>query len=632
MPKLSFAKSSGLRLDLSAQQKKQIRLMYERVKSDVSSKIQALSALSNQTSTQSLQLLRLKQLKRAIDAEMVNVSRKFSTLVKENMQSVANQSFLEAGNFAKAYKLPFNERYAAIAGSAVERVLTGQVYDGSWTFSKAVWGMNNASNEDVAQIIAMGMAANKSAFDIAKDLEQYVDPSAAKPWDWSKVYPGVSKKVDYNAQRLARTLVTHAYQQATVQAALANPFVEGFEWRSAGTERTCDICNQLDGQIFKKDEVPMDHPMGMCTIIQIIPEYKDISDRLADWVNGKEDFELDAYSITLITGKYASVAPNPNADPNDPTIPTKIVSWLELKTNAGSVLDFKQGVTSQLVGSNNPATPTPKSVSVEISSKTVTVPEGYALRPDGTLFEKPKSPFEARKYSAGEKDKAYWFKNERKADKALRSQTGEIWVNAKREERQAAFEYTNGSGKFNRPLRGFDKGWGKHDFKGIGNVPLNNEGGEAYINGLTSLIERSTIDNNIWLTRGLNTDGAAGFFGIDPMDLRSDSQNKLKLSLLGRVYKDEAFTSTGTAKGTGFQSDVILNIYAPQGTKLIYAEPFSAYSKGPKQNWDGKTSAPDLGSELETIIQRGTSYRVIKVEKTDYKTYIDVEVVAQDKF
>ena len=49
--------------------------------------------------------------------------------------------------------------------------------------------------------------------------------------------------------------------------------------------------------------------MGMCTIIQLMPSNMDISNRLADWVNGKEDVELDAYSVTLITGKYAEVVP-----------------------------------------------------------------------------------------------------------------------------------------------------------------------------------------------------------------------------------------------------------------------------------------------------------------------------------
>ena len=64
---------------------------------------------------------------------------------------------------------------------------------------------------DIQYIVAQGIASQKSAFDIAKDLEKYVDPSAKKDWAWSKVYPGTKKVVDYNAQRLARTMVSHAY-------------------------------------------------------------------------------------------------------------------------------------------------------------------------------------------------------------------------------------------------------------------------------------------------------------------------------------------------------------------------------------------------------------------------------------
>ncbi|MBR1769669.1 MAG: hypothetical protein IJ748_04345 [Bacteroidales bacterium] len=44
--------------------------------------------------------------------------------------------------------------------------------------------------------------------------------------------------------------------------------------------------------------------------------------------------------------------------------------------------------------------------------------------------------------------------------------------------------------------------------------------------------------------------------------------------------------------------------------------------------WDG-VSKYKLRDEFETILQRGTSFRITKIEKVNNYLYIDVEVVAQ---
>jgi hypothetical protein len=57
---------------------------------------------------------------------------------------------------------------------------------------------------------------------------------------------------------------------------------------------------------------------------------------------------------------------------------------------------------------------------------------------------------------------------------------------------------------------------------------------------------------------------------------------------------------------------------------MIYAEPFSLYGDGDKLHWnwdsiskhlDGISKQSGFGYEDETIIQRGTTFRVIKAEK-----------------
>lgn len=87
-----------------------------------------------------------------------------------------------------------------------------------------------------------------------------------------------------------------------------------------------------------------------------------------------------------------------------------------------------------------------------------------------------------------------------------------------------------------------------------------------------------------------------------------------------------SFTSTGVAKGTGLNGDVIMNIYAPQGTKMMYAEPFSASGNGDGKSWNGISQQSTFDQESEMIIQRGASYKITKIEKTSSKIFIDVEV------
>ena len=67
---------------------------------------------------------------------------------------------------------------------------------------------------------------------------------------------------------------------------------------------------------------------------------------------------------------------------------------------------------------------------------------------------------------------------------------------------------------------------------------------------------------------------------------------------------------------------------------MLYCEPFSAYgggNAGSKNglNWDGKAKAKNFGYEAELLLQRGTKFRVIKVEYSHHKWYIDLEIIGQ---
>lgn len=240
-------------------------------------------------------------------------------------------------------------------------------------------------------------------------------------------------------------------------------------------------------------------------------------------------------------------------------------------------------------------------------------------------------------YSQARKDAAMWAKSTKEADALLRDRCGEVWRSSPPIQKNAIYDYTQSYHKFNEPLRGIE--YGSEKFLGVGNVDLD-QIGVSYsgwkpgamrkeINAMTDIIEKSVYQEDFWLQRGCRFKGMDKFFNV-PMDkLQHASQAELEALLLGTTPTEYGFCSCGVAKGKGFSGDIILNIYAPSGTQMMYVEPFSAFGNGSGKSWDGLKPQSLFGQESEIILQQGTTFRVTKVEKTPGTIYIDLEVIGQ---
>ena len=228
------------------------------------------------------------------------VSNEIYKKIKSNIYTVAdavvsdNVKWLESFGFSSA---GLNAAFSYVPHEIVQNLVTGQIYDSGWSLSSRIWGDNEQTLKDIYQVMARGLAENKPIYEIAKDLESYVRPSARLPWnlrmaDGKKIY---KKQIDYNAQRLARTLVQHGYQQSFIATTQKNPFITEYIWRSNGS-RVCELCKARDGVHYKKTELPMDHPNGMCTMEPVVVE--DMIDQLADWFNSPDGTypEIDAFA------------------------------------------------------------------------------------------------------------------------------------------------------------------------------------------------------------------------------------------------------------------------------------------------------------------------------------------------
>lgn len=252
---------------------------------------------------------------------------------------------------------------------------------------------------------------------------------------------------------------------------------------------------------------------------------------------------------------------------------------------------------------------------------------------------------EEEKFSQERKDKAYWFTQQnggtRGADGVLRPVVSEVWKNAPRAERKAIYDYTNSFSCINEPLRGIE--YGTSVFKGIGNINFDTIGvsysgykkGEVRekIRNMTSIIEKCENPHDMWFTRGCRWGGMDKFFNADIDLLQYGSDSELQSALIGTTVTEYGFMSAGASKGKGFSDmPVCINIYAPKGSKYIWAEPFSAYGQGAQSpNWDGFEKQSSYGQEAEVVFQRGTQFKIAKIYRERDKLYVDLDLIAQEK-
>lgn len=225
--------------------------------------------------------------------------------------------------------------------------------------------------------------------------------------------------------------------------------------------------------------------------------------------------------------------------------------------------------------------------------------------------------FDTNAFSPARKDAAVWDTGMGEvADKALVDTAGRQWIAATETEKDYVYEYTSHYRDVNEPLQG--------------RTYYNQQSKARFIdkvNNITSYIEKNELPTDMWFTRGDD--------GLSVIESRikfagGSMPNNLQ-DLVGMEMQEGGFMSTASRKGEGFSSkDVILNIYAPKGTKAAYIEPISAFGCGAERNWDGIERFTSYSSEQEALFQRGTRMRITKVYQEGSKTYIDCEVIGQE--
>lgn len=368
---------------------------------------------------------------------------------------------------------------------------------------------------------------------------------------------------NYAARRLARTEMTRAFGQATLQAAELNPMVEGIKWSLSGSHTESDVCNDnagrssrgMDRGEYRLSEVPRypGHPNCRCVLSPVA--VKDVDAVVA---------QLKAEAEALPEEQVASVSTTP-------------ASMLEqraaeaLRQNLIRAEDHEQLIAALRAGELSPS---------DIADFT---------RETDALLEIA----EKRQDIGGAIDIANYATSRDELLSTVSDATQQWRVVMTDAERDAMNAYKmQQSGNINRYLRRGET------------VNMSPEGAQRLISGMDDAFAKAgEFDRDVKLFRGVSfNDNFAN--QVAPDEWRNLTP--------GQTITDKGFVSTTHKEGgVGFGSSVgraqsgvrqyQLQIYAPKGTKGIAT--------------DWLTEDKIAGKEGEVLLNRGTSFLVRSVDE-----------------
>lgn len=585
MTSINLQDGEQARLTITKEQEVGISKLYHKVYLNLKKQMDALPLQGKGTISQSLKKTYLNKLIKQLKAEYKSMGEGLEKQIKKGMKDTSSSVVQANNDWLQKVGIKIEGAYSFVPSDIVALVSTGKLYGGGWTLSKAIWGESQKHAHDIDTIVASGIAANKSAYDIAKDLEKYVNPSARKEWDWSKVYPGTSKKIDYNAQRLARTMVSHAYQQSLLASTKHNPFVNGYRWRSAHSNRTCELCNDRDGQLYSANDLPLDHPNGMCTFIaELTEDLESIADRLGDWANGADDPALDEwaksmyppkkeYQFTKLQQEWLGAAGfSPTNMPQN------------FKAFANELTFDKQTELLKLAGTDwNNLHPYQAMEKWYKSNLLGPYTQGGAYSPAKAVKQTMQA--QAQKLSGGITPSQIQDMLRQNDLRALEQEAEVWWDSLSRSEKEAIRYYTGSAYReMNRALR---------------RNSVSGSGYEDKIRAAASGLRKYTSTSDVVVRRGSSFGSLESMLGAESGHSASWWISH-KDQFINSMASDRGFLSTSPAPSGGFDDIIEYRILVPKGSPAPYIANYSKFSR-----------------EQETLLPPGSQHRVIDIVEKD---------------
>lgn len=307
-------KARRKQFELSLEQEYEIIKIYEEAADNISNRIK--------TTNNRLNKYILKGIRKEIDEELRYLRNRLYKNIKSGMNKTAALPIEAQFKWLESVitdididlDMRFHKSFSIISNNVVQLLTSNEYYSDRLTLDDRLWNLISKNSSDIDKLYKQSIAEQLSVRELSERLEQYVNPR--KILKTKTKIKGLNNKVAYQAIRLARTSGAHAFNEATIQSAnYMDPFIKGVKWNLSKnhyermrrfSKAGSDICDKeyashdegIGKGVYsteKPENIPVDHPNGLCYLTTVVVSVKETGERLKSWRNGSPDYKMDLW-------------------------------------------------------------------------------------------------------------------------------------------------------------------------------------------------------------------------------------------------------------------------------------------------------------------------------------------------
>lgn len=282
-----------------------------RIYTEASKQVSYKLSKANAGSLTARYLSELDKSLRQYEAELTfNLSKSTKQGIEAASQiaSAVQLSYFDMIDPRQDIKSTFIKMFTQLPTDITKQLISGNYYSDGKTLDQRLWNIANKNAADIDTLIKVNVASGANARELAKELDAYINPlSRIEP---KTLEAGMSRKISYPSQRLARTSLTHANAESYIQGSKMNPFTTGLKWNlsPAHYERQVakwgkDECDEYASQndyklgngVYPPDKYPVAHPNCLCYPTTETVSIEDARNELIAWLNGENNDKLDKW-------------------------------------------------------------------------------------------------------------------------------------------------------------------------------------------------------------------------------------------------------------------------------------------------------------------------------------------------
>lgn len=278
-------------LRLNKKQEKELLRIYQELAKQLSSEIASCRTSSSEQY--------LREMEDLVQTFMNELNSKLNNVIKNNIRSssqissITSLAYYESITNDVKLRAMFNKSVINTSANTVKKLIQGKYYEDGKTLDQRIWNITRKNAKDIDTLIKVNILRGANARELARQVDKYVHP--LKKTEAKTIVSGMSSKVSYQAQRLARTSISHSFAGSTIENAKNNPFNKGVRWNLSASHPKHDICDDYAGKVFKLDEAPLQHCNCLCYFTEENEDIDKAIQELKAWSNGKDNLKLDKW-------------------------------------------------------------------------------------------------------------------------------------------------------------------------------------------------------------------------------------------------------------------------------------------------------------------------------------------------